>query len=254
MTAIRMATGLLGLALLSGCATAAVDEAAMQQAEAALQSVQTDAQINAAAPVAVRQAAESYATAQAAAKQGESARAEHFAYMTVKNAELARTQTRERMAVARRQELANQSAELRLQAAQTRAEDLAQQLQAREAERTRTGTVIATYDLPFATGSASLQPGATTRLQALVNYLQQKPTERVEVRGHTDSVGPGEFNQRLSQARADAIRSYLVSQGIDAARITAVGMGESFPIATNETATGRAQNRRVEIELSSLPE
>lgn len=254
MTILRKATGLLALVLLSGCATTTVDEATMQQAEAALRSVQQDAQINANAPAAVRQASESYAAAQAAAGQGEADRAEHFAYMTVKNAELARTLSRERMAVAQRQQMANQSAQLRLQAAQTRAEDLTQQLQAREAERTRTGTVIATYDLPFATGSASLQPGAATRLQALVNYLQQRPNERVEVRGHTDSVGPGEFNQRLSQARADAIRSYLVSQGIDAARISAVGMGESFPIATNETATGRAQNRRVEIELSSLPE
>ena len=73
------------------------------------------------------------------------------------------------------------------------------------------------------------------------------------IEGHTDNVGSEDFNLGLSQRRADAVRSYLLQQGVDASRIEASGMGEGVPVASNGTATGRQQNRRVEIIISNPP-
>ena len=69
------------------------------------------------------------------------------------------------------------------------------------------------------------------------------------MKGHTDSVGAEDFNQTLSEERADRVRNFLMSEGVPGSRITAVGFGESMPLSTNATAEGRAQNRRVEIEI-----
>ena len=77
--------------------------------------------------------------------------------------------------------------------------------------------------------------------------MKDKPDLRVSVEGHTDSVGSVAYNQTLSERRAKTVRDYLVSQGIDASRITTRGFGKSKPIASNDTAEGRAENRRVEI-------
>ena len=80
-----------------------------------------------------------------------------------------------------------------------------------------------------------------------VKVMKDKPDLRVSVEGHTDSVGSVAYNQTLSERRATTVRDYLVSQGIDASRITTRGFGKSKPIASNDTAEGRAENRRVEI-------
>lgn len=249
LTTTRLASG-IALVILGGCAST-VDPAVLQQAEAALATARQDQQVARYAPAALREAEQNYAAAQAAVGEGEDLRAQHFAYMTVRSAELAQTQARQRVAIAQRQDLANQSAELRLHASEQRADDLSAQLNAR---RTPTGSVIATFDLPFTTGSAQLQPGGATRLSPLVQYLRKTPGERVEIRGHTDAVGAAAFNQQLSQARANTVRDFLVAQGIDASRISTVGLGENVPVATNDTEVGRALNRRVEVEMSALPE
>lgn len=100
----------------------------------------------------------------------------------------------------------------------------------------------------FATGKTSLLPIAEEKLQKVAEVLQkQDDSKQITVEGHTDSVGSDEDNMRLSQARADSVRTYLVSQGVPTSRIKAVGRGESMPIADNKTPEGRANNRRVEI-------
>jgi outer membrane protein OmpA-like peptidoglycan-associated protein len=112
------------------------------------------------------------------------------------------------------------------------------------AKGTRIATVGETY---FDFNKATLKPAAHNVLDDAVQTLRQNPSLRVEVSGHTDSVGSDKYNQRLSERRADAVKRYLVQQGIEASRIDARGYGESRPVADNSTASGRAQNRRAEI-------
>jgi OOP family OmpA-OmpF porin len=94
---------------------------------------------------------------------------------------------------------------------------------------------------------ATLKPDGKRLLDEAVRTLKDKPDMNVSVEGHTDSVGSDAYNQKLSERRAKAARDYLVSQGVSASRITVVGWGESKPVASNDTAEGRAENRRVEV-------
>jgi len=101
----------------------------------------------------------------------------------------------------------------------------------------------------FASGKSTLESGAYDRLDQLATTLNNYPRSRVKISGHTDDRGDDQSNQRLSEERADAVREYLVHQGVNAARVSAIGMGESRPLASNDTEAGRLQNRRVEIEI-----
>jgi outer membrane protein OmpA-like peptidoglycan-associated protein len=111
------------------------------------------------------------------------------------------------------------------------------------------GTVI-TLDgsVLFASGKSTLLPIAEKKLDEVAKALTDTAADRtISVEGHTDSNGNDAFNQKLSQDRADAVRTYLVQRGVKSDHITAVGKGETTPVASNDTAEGRANNRRVEI-------
>ena len=99
----------------------------------------------------------------------------------------------------------------------------------------------------FEFGEATLLPVSEATLDAVADVLRRYPALRVRVGGHTDAVSSAAFNLRLSQRRADAVRDYLVGGGVAAGRVEAVGFGEGQPVASNETETGRALNRRVEF-------
>ena len=101
----------------------------------------------------------------------------------------------------------------------------------------------------FNTSGSSLTGQAKSQLNDYVTYLNANPSAKVKVLGHTDSRGSASLNQRLSLKRANSVKSYLVSNGIASARIATVGMGESNPVATNMNKAGRAENRRVELEI-----
>jgi len=96
---------------------------------------------------------------------------------------------------------------------------------------------------------ATLKPEAKPILDEAVQVLKQEGSVDIVVEGHTDSIGTEQYNLRLSRRRADTVRRYLVDHGIAASRITAEGFGESKPVASNDTADGRAQNRRVELHV-----
>jgi OOP family OmpA-OmpF porin len=104
-------------------------------------------------------------------------------------------------------------------------------------------------DLKFDFNKAEIKPQYYSLLDKAVHVLEINPTLKIAIHGHTDSVGPEAYNQKLSERRAMAVKDYLVSHGIAADRLTAVGMGEADPIASNETKEGRAQNRRVEFNV-----
>lgn len=120
-------------------------------------------------------------------------------------------------------------------------------LQARPTDR---GLVLTLGDALFSSGRAELQPGANGHLGRLVAFLNRYPNRTVVIEGYTDSVGNNDYNVGLSQRRAGAVRSYLVDQGVSSTRLTASGKGASDPVASNDTASGRQQNRRVEVIIS----
>lgn len=107
----------------------------------------------------------------------------------------------------------------------------------------------------FRTGRSELRPRSFTLLQGVAELLKSQPQiQRVRIEGHTDAQGPERSNQRLSQARADSVRTFLLQQGIGPERLDAVGFGESTPIDTNATAIGRENNRRVEFKIADCVE
>ena len=101
----------------------------------------------------------------------------------------------------------------------------------------------------FDFNKSNIRPDAAVILDEAASILKANPSRSVKVAGYTDSVGSDKYNQGLSERRAKSVRDYLVSKGVDASRLTSMGFGESNPIATNDTAEGRALNRRVELNL-----
>ena len=101
----------------------------------------------------------------------------------------------------------------------------------------------------FETGKASLEPDAYKVLDDLVDYMNRKDDEKIEIGGHTDNVGKAEANMILSTDRANTVRAYLLTKGIAPDRITAKGYGMTVPIAENTTSEGRALNRRTEVKI-----
>jgi outer membrane protein OmpA-like peptidoglycan-associated protein len=105
-------------------------------------------------------------------------------------------------------------------------------------------------DVLFDTGRYTLRPGAREKLAKISGIVLAHPGLKLEVEGHTDSVGGDEYNMKLSEQRADAVRDYLVQQGLNGDSVTAKGFGKTMPVADNATAAGRQQNRRVELVVS----
>ncbi|GAL81674.1 OmpA [Algibacter lectus] len=101
----------------------------------------------------------------------------------------------------------------------------------------------------FNSGKSSIKTESNKVLAEIVNILGEYPDAKFSIEGHTDSSGGDTLNQRLSDARANAVKAYLVKNGVDEFRLSAIGFGETRPIATNATSAGRADNRRVEINL-----
>jgi len=144
------------------------------------------------------------------------------------------------------------TAQLAATASQQLAAELQRQLEILQARPTDRGLVLTLGDTLFATGKAELKSGATVNLDRITTFMNQYPNRTAAIEGFTDNMGSEEMNQSLSERRADAVKRYLVGQGVGSARLTSSGRGESDPVADNESAAGRQQNRRVEVVISQV--
>jgi len=188
--------------------------------------------------------------AEAARAQAEAAKAE--ADRMKQEAEAARAalaiEAEKARAAAQQAEQARQQAENEKQELRAR---LLQQLNSVLATRdTARGLIANMSDVLFTTGSYGLASDAREKLAKVSGIVLAYPGLRLQVEGHTDNVGGDSYNQQLSERRAQAVRDYLVEQGIASDAITSRGFGKTVPIASNDSADGRRQNRRVELVLS----
>jgi outer membrane protein OmpA-like peptidoglycan-associated protein len=225
-----------------------------QEAEIRRQQAEEErAQAELAKQEAERMKAEAMAAAEEAARQREAAdaaRAAALAQQQALQAEAEKARSAAKDAHAARQE----ADRLRQQAEQEKAELRARLLQQLnrilETRDSARGLISNMSDVLFETGSYNLRPAARERLAKVSGIMLAYPELRMDVEGHTDSVGSDGYNQRLSEQRANSVREYFVQQGVPEASIGARGFGKSQPIADNTTPQGRQQNRRVELVLS----
>ena len=190
--------------------------------------------------------AEAQAAAQEAARQkdeAEKAKAEAVAQQQALAAETEKAKAAAAQSENLRQQAEQEKAELRARLLQ----QLNQVLATRDSAR---GLIANMSDVLFRSGSYELLPAARERLAKVSGIVLAYPSLHLAVEGHTDSVGGDEYNQNLSERRAESVRDYFVQQGIQAGSIVARGFGKTEPIASNDTPEGRQQNRRVELILS----
>jgi outer membrane protein OmpA-like peptidoglycan-associated protein len=283
-----IASGMISLAvagILAACQTAPKDSPLLAQARESVSKAESDPGVVKYAPTELDRARKLLVNAEGAAKERGAADkvASHYAYLTTQMAHVAEQRAHEQTAIARikageveRQKIllsaregeadravaqarsAQAAAEqaraeaqnAQSQAAQAQAENqrLAGELQAAQTPR---GIVLTLGDVLFDTGQADLKAGAQRPIEQIAAFLSENPERSVQVEGFTDSQGGNDYNQQLSQRRADAVAQAIIQRGIDAQRVRALGYGEEYPKASNTSAGSRQLNRRVEIVVSN---
>lgn len=276
----RTLAAALATAMLAACSSAPRTNAALDEARAIYQQAATDAQLVRSAPMELRRSQQALQQGESALNAGEAPElVDHYAYLARRRIEIAQQVAKvaeaekavadasaSRQAIVTEAERANAErarrlADERLALAQTsryqatvanaRARSLEQQLEDLKARQTERGMVLTLGDVLFDTGRAELKPGARRTLDQLATFLRENPQRTVQIEGYTDSTGSDQLNQSLSQRRADSVRSALLDRGIAIERVAARGLADANPVASNGTAAGRQQNRRVEIVISN---
>lgn len=233
MSRITLGVPLIALLAATGCAQR---PASLDQARTALQSARSDPDVSTYAAAELDAAQTQLKSANDAWEQGEGqAEAAHRADLAMSRVQIAQASAESRKS-------------------QAEVATLQQELVDLQAKRTDRGIVLTIGDFLFDTGQATLKPGAVTDTIRLAEFLKENPNRRVLIEGHTDSTGSMRTNATLSQRRADTVADTLAAAGVPWDRMVATGMGPDYPVASNATAAGRQQNRRVEVVIeNALP-
>ena len=234
-------------ALLAACAGRSSES--MQEARAAVAAARGDQAVVAQAPEQLAEAEQALDRAEDAFRGGaDQDEVDHLAYIAERRAGTAQALADERVALAEIEGLAEERDGLVVEARDRHIDVLEAELADLRADRTERGLVVTLGDeVLFDVDQAELKPGGMQQLARVAEFLRENPDRNLLVEGHTDSTAPDAYNLALSQRRANAVEDFLITQGVDPTRISAVGYGEQLPIATNDTAAGRQANRRVEI-------
>lgn len=251
--------------LLAACAAAPVKPDGAADARSKLTQLQSDPSLAGRAPLAVKEADTAVQVAEQ--PQADQELGAYRVYMADRKVEIARAQAETSLTEDQRTALSANRETSRLDArtreadaahvatanSEQQAAELQRQIDVLQAKPTDRGLIVTLGDVLFDTGKASLKAGTTSNLNKLVAFLNEYSDRTVLIEGYTDSVGSEDYNQGLSERRADSVKSYLAGQGIGSIRLSASGKGESDPVASNDSAAGRQQNRRVEVIISNPP-
>jgi len=259
----KIVMGMAWALALAGCASTPQPNAALESARTAVQAAEADPNVNKYAALDLEAAKKQLDIADAASMHHDDAAIAQPAYLAAQNARLAQAHAAAkaddaRVAAGQAERDSNQlaartrdvvNAKIETNTALDHAANLQAEVDALKATPTSRGLVLTLGDVLFDTGKAQLNPGSARKLDQLAQFLADHPERRVQIDGFTDSVGTDSYNQSLSQQRADAVKSALVTRGIDPTRIESQGYGKGFPVADNADSGGRQLNRRVEVVI-----
>jgi outer membrane protein OmpA-like peptidoglycan-associated protein len=264
---VRIGLSLLTTTALLACA--ASPNPNLTLAEAEYRNAAADPAVTAHAQVPLYEAKQSLDKAERAYEEGEDeVIVDHLSYLAKRRVDIARATAQRETAEDKVEVLSErrdavvldtrtreaEQAKMRAESAEMTASALAAELAELQAKETDRGVVITLDDeVLFDVDRSELKPGAMTQLQRIADVMKNDTQRDVLIEGHTDSTGSDSYNLGLSQRRAQAVANALRSAGVDQARIRTEGLGETMPVATNETLAGRQQNRRVEIILLEQP-
>jgi len=254
--AARIALQAFGLVLLTLACASTPEPQTLIQARDAYRQAESSADVQQNASVELYEARQALQRAESEWRREEDVEeTRHLAYLARRRVELTELWAAGRKAFTEGQELQQQSAMeanamvAAARAATERERRLREELSELQARETARGLELTLGDILFDVDQASLKPGAAQNLYRLVAFLKEYPDRAVLVEGHTDNTGTDAYNLSLSERRAESVRSFLIQNGIKGQRVLARGYGKSYPIAGNDTATGRQLNRRVEIVI-----